>query len=105
MNVMPPAQVQCPGCERGFTPSGLSQHLSRIGDFRCHRVVVASQTHLASTTFPHMVPPPTLSSTWTSQIAGGVTLGDLDEYSVPTQGEFTMTCVAAHAAILRKFSR
>lgn len=105
MNVIPPAQVQCPGCERGFTPSGLSQHLSRIGDFRCRRVVAASQTHLASTAFPRTAP--RLLSTSASQIVGGaaVNLGDLDEYSEPTQGEFTVTRVAAHAAILRKFSR
>jgi hypothetical protein len=100
MNVMQPAQVQCPGCERVFTPSGLSKHLSKIDDFQCHHIVAASQTHLASMAFPCMAPPLTLSLIWASQIAGGVTLGNLDEYSELTQGEFTVTRVATHAAIL-----
>jgi len=101
MDATLPAQVRCPGCERDFTPCGLSQHVSRTQDLRCRRVVATSQSHLFSTTFPRMGPPPTLSSTWVSQAAGEGTLGD--EYNEPTQGEFAVTH-AAHVAALQKIS-
>src|SRR3979490_1231821 len=54
----PPTQVWCPGCEKGFTPRGLSQHVSRTQDLCCRRVVATSRSHLASTAFPHMGSPP-----------------------------------------------
>lgn len=99
MNAARPAQVRCPGCEKNFTPRGLSQHITRTQDLRCRRVVATSQTPLLSTAFPRMGSPPTLSSTWVSQVAGENTLGD--EYNEPAQGEFAVTH-AAHAAALRK---
>src|SRR5882757_2115982 len=34
---MPSAQIQCHGCGKHFTPSGLSQYLSKTQDLRCHR--------------------------------------------------------------------
>jgi len=34
---MPSAQIRCNGCNRVFTPSGLSQHLSKTQDSRCRR--------------------------------------------------------------------
>src|SRR5260221_8110470 len=105
MNFMQPAQVSCPACERVFTPCGFSQHLSRIEDPHCRCVLEKSQTQSASTTFPRMAPQPTLSSTRASQISGEFALGDLNEYNEPTQGEFAVTHVAAHAAISQKFSR
>ena len=101
MDTMLPAQVQCPGCESDFTPHGLSQHVSRTQDLQCCHVVAMSQSHLFSTTFPCMGPPPTLSLTWVSQAVGEGTLGD--EYNEPTQGEFTVTH-ATHVAALRKIS-
>ena len=105
MNAVQPILVWCPGCEQNFTPSGLSQHVSRIRDLRCRRLVVTSQLHLASAAFPHMASPPTLSSTWAFQVMGEDTLGD--EYNEPTQGasEFAVIHVAARAAALRKFYR
>ena len=105
MNFMQPAQVSCPGCERVFTPHGFSQHLSRIEDHRCCRVLEKSQTQSTSTTFPRIASQPTLSSTWASQISGALALGDLNEYNEPTQGEFAATHVAVRAAISQKFSR
>jgi hypothetical protein len=45
----------------------------------------------------------TLASNWASQIVGEaseVALGDSGEFNEPTQGEFTVTHVATHAAIL-----
>ena len=98
MNAVQPVQVWCPGCEQNFTPSGLSQHVSRIQDLRCCHVVVISQLHLASAAFPRMASPPTLSSTRASQVAGEDSLGD--EYNEPTQGEFAVIHVAASAAAL-----
>jgi len=100
MNATQPVQVQCPGCKKDFTPRGLSQHVTRTQDLRCCCVVAMSQTQLLSTAFPRMGSPPTLSSTWVSQVAGEDTLGE--EYNEPTQGEFTVTH-ATHAAALRKF--
>ena len=90
MNVMRPAQVWCPACERVFTPHSLSQHLSRNEDPRCRSVLERSQTQSASATFPCMASHPTFS---VSQISGEVALGDFNE---PTQGEFAVTHVAAH---------
>jgi hypothetical protein len=65
-----------------------------------------------------MASPPTLSSTWASQVADGDTLGDEhDEANFggsnetpnlsahPSQGEFTVTHVTARAAVLRKDCR
>ena len=49
-----------------------------------------------------MASPPTLTSNWASQIVGEtgeVALGNSGEYDEPTQGEFTVTHVAAHAAV------
>ena len=97
-----PAQVKCPGCEREFTPRGLSQHVSRIDNIRCRRVVVTPHSYLPSTAFPSMASLPTLTSNRASQIVGEtgeVALGNSGEYDEPTQGEFTVTHVAAHAAI------
>jgi len=48
-----------------------------------------------------MGPPPTLSSTWVSQVVGEGILGD--EYNEPTQGEFAITH-ATHVATLQKIS-
>jgi len=90
-----PAQVQCPECVKWFTPSGFSQHVSRTRDLRCRRIVARSQSHLATAAFPRMAPPPTLSSTWASQVAGEDALGD--ENNKATQGKFAVTHVAAHA--------
>ena len=100
MNTTRPAQVRCPGCEKDFTPRGLSQHVTRTQDLRCRRVVAMSQTQLLSTAFPRMGSPPTLSSTWVSQVAGEDTMGD--EYNESTQGEFAVTH-AAHAAPYENF--
>ena len=102
MNAMLPAQVWCPGCERDFTPCGLSQHVTRTQDLRCHHVVATSQSHLLSAAFPHLASPQMLSSTWASQGAGEDTLGD--EYKEPTQSEFAMTH-AAQATALQKIYR
>jgi len=99
----PPTQVWCPGCEKGFTPCSLSQHVSRTQDLRCCRVVATSRSHLASTAFPHMGSPPTLCSTWAPQVAGEDALGN--EYNKPAQGEFAVTHVATCAAVLQNFFR
>ncbi len=105
MNAMRPAQVRCPGCERDFTPRGLSQHVSRTEESCCRDAIATSQAHLVSAAFPRMASPPTLPPSWASQIAGETTLGNLNEYNEPTQGEFAMAHVAADVAALRKFSR
>jgi len=99
---MLPAQVQCPGCEKDFTPRGLSQHVARTQDLRCRRVVATSQSHLLSAAIPRMASPPMLSSTWTSQVAGEDALGD--EYEEPIQSEFAVTH-AAWATALQIFYR
>ena len=101
MDVMRPAQVRCPGCERDFTPRGLSQHVTKTQDQRCRRVVATSQPHLLSAAFPRMASPPTLSSTWASQVAGEDALGG--EYEEPTQGEFAVTHAACAAALQKNY--
>jgi len=95
MNAALPVQVRCPGCESNFTPRGLAQHVSRSRDSRCRDAVATSQSHRPSAAIPRMVSPPTLSSTWASQVEGEDAPGD-----EPTQGEFAVTRVAAHPAIL-----
>jgi hypothetical protein len=35
---MIPAQVQCRGCDKAFTPRGLSQHVSKTQNMRCRHV-------------------------------------------------------------------
>jgi hypothetical protein len=35
-------QVLCHGCNRGFTPRSLSQHITRSQDTRCHRKVAVT---------------------------------------------------------------
>jgi len=94
---MLPAQVQCAACERDFTPCGLSQHVTRTQDQRCRCAVAMSRPHLLSAAFPRMASPPTLSSTWASQVAGDDALGD--EYKEPTQGEFAVTHATCAAAL------
>jgi len=103
MNVMQPAQVRCPGCERDFTPCGLSQHITKTQNLCCHHVLVTSQSCLVSGAFPHMASPLTLSSAWAPQDADEPALGN--DFNEPTQGEFTMNHITAHAATLRNFLR
>ena len=99
---MLPAQVRGPGCEKDFTPCGLSQHVARTQDLHCHHVIAMSQSHLLSAAIPRMASPLMLSSTWTSQVAGEDALGD--KYKEPIQSEFTVTH-AAWATTLQIFYR
>jgi hypothetical protein len=107
MNPVPSAQLRCPGCERVFTPRSLSQHVSWTQDSRCRRVVTTLQSPIVLVAFPCMVSLPALSQ---NQVVGEDILGNeygQDNFGVsnetlvlsahPTEGEFTMTCVAASA--------
>ena len=44
------AQVRCNGCNKLFTLSGLSQHIAKTPDVRCHLVYGTSQAHVAQLT-------------------------------------------------------
>jgi hypothetical protein len=63
------AQVRCEGCNRKFTPSGLSQHVAKTQNPYCRSVYSTSQAHLRYNSIDHAapstvpVPSPTL---WTS---------------------------------------
>jgi len=37
-NSMIPVQVRCQGCDKAFTPRGLSQHVSKMQNERCRRI-------------------------------------------------------------------
>lgn len=37
-NTMIPAQVRCQGCDKAFSPAGLSQHMSKTQNLRCWRI-------------------------------------------------------------------
>ena len=55
---MTTAQVQCFGCNRNFTPNGLSQHFSKSPDPRCHDArSVSRQVELVSAPFPRTASP------------------------------------------------
>ena len=47
-------QIRCDGCGRVFTPSGLSQHLSKTQNLRCRRSL--AQTGFASVSPPDRAP-------------------------------------------------
>jgi hypothetical protein len=41
---MPTAQIQCQGCDRTFTPSGIGQHITKTWHLQCQTVHAASQS-------------------------------------------------------------
>src|ERR1700742_4520480 len=59
--LMATVQVRCHGCDRGFTPCGLSQHVSRTQDSRCHGVGVPSQAQWTPGFILQTASPPVLS--------------------------------------------
>ena len=113
MNTMHGTLLQCPGCNRGFTPSGLSQHVSKTSDARCRHIVNSAQSQIVSAPFPHMASLPPLSPIWAPRIMVDDAPGDgydsersgalnepPDLVTFATLSEFTATHVAtAHAAI------
>ena len=42
------AQVRCDGCNKPFTPSGLSQHIAKTPNARCHSAYGPSQAQLVN---------------------------------------------------------
>ena len=46
------AQLRCFGCDRNFSPRGLSQHYSKTQDPRCRRRSIAPQFSSVSATIP-----------------------------------------------------
>jgi hypothetical protein len=44
--IMNAAQIRCHGCNNWFTKSGLSQHVAKTRDMRCHAVYSAPQARL-----------------------------------------------------------
>jgi hypothetical protein len=84
-------EIQCPGCEKRFSPRGLSQHISKSRDARCHRVGAPLASQAPAVSFPHMdsaqPPHPVLSR------ASGGAQGRPDDNLERqlTIGEFTAT--------------
>jgi hypothetical protein len=113
MNTARGTLLQCPGCNRGFTPRGLSHHVSKTQDARCRRIVSSTQSQIISAPFPRMNSLPPLSPIrpprvtvddapddgYDSEGSGALNEPpDLD--TLATVGEFTATRVATdHAAI------
>jgi hypothetical protein len=77
--IMSSMQIQCHGCNRNFTPQGLSQHVNRTPHPRCCAVYITSQLPSVSTSVPRMVFPPALDPSHISCNLGDDTPGD--EYS------------------------
>ena len=67
---MPSAQLRCHGCDKVFTPRGLSQHVNKTHDSRC-RVNVASQGRSVSASVVCTAFQPGLYPNHTSQDLGG----------------------------------
>src|ERR1700730_10521446 len=63
---MATAQVLCFGCNRKFSPRGLSQHVSKTQDLCCCSSSTAAQFPFASSAIPHagfsLAPGPNYSS-------------------------------------------
>jgi hypothetical protein len=100
--VMLTPEIPCPGCERRFSPRGLSQHISKSRDARCRAIggtgaPDASQVPVVS--FPDLVsqrPPDPFSLSDTGHLDMG-----LEPQS--TIGKFFVTC-GAHL-MLKKVQR
>ncbi len=52
---MIPAQVQCQGCDKAFTPHGLSQHMSKTQNLCCRHINRPPLDHFHTPSIPHMV--------------------------------------------------
>ena len=50
---MIPAQVQCRGCDKTFTPHGLSQHISKTLNLRCRYVNDPPRAHFGIPSIPY----------------------------------------------------
>ena len=74
---MTAAQVQCFGCNRNFTPRGLSQHVSKSRDPRCRASSVTGEVQLATAPIHRTAFPPALAPNWVSQGSGRVSPDDL----------------------------
>ena len=76
------AQVQCFGCNRKFTPRGLSQHFSKSPDPRCHDARAASrQVELVSAAFARTASPLLLNSDHVSTGSRRVSPDDLSRHN------------------------
>lgn len=76
------SRVQCHGCERWFSPSGLSQHVSKTGDMRCRDALTVSRFLHASSSIQRAAMPQQLSPNG----APPVSLGRSDSEIAVTQG-------------------
>ncbi|KAF8481855.1 hypothetical protein DFH94DRAFT_691497 [Russula ochroleuca] len=73
---MSSVQIRCHGCNRNFTPRGLSQHVNRTPHPPCRAVYITSQLPSVSTSVPRTVFPPALDPSCTSCDLGDDTPGD-----------------------------
>lgn len=58
--IMATPLIQCRGCKRAFTQRGLTLHLSKSRDIRCHRISVTLRNPVISPSMSHVVSPPPL---------------------------------------------
>ena len=106
------AQVQCYGCNRVFSPRGLSQHITRSQDIRCRHKFTISDSQIRTTpgssTASSTAPIPIDSSRVTADITAGdefpLENGEVSNQSSDLDaGEFAITCVAVVAAQVNIF--
>ena len=84
---MATAQVQCFGCNRKFTPRGLSQHISKTRDPCCRGgSAVTLQMPLMSTSIPHTAFPPALDSNRVPQGSGRISPDNLGMHNYDLGG-------------------
>jgi hypothetical protein len=79
--IMSSVQIQCHGCNKSFTPRGLSQHVSRTPHPRCRAVYTASQLPSVSTSVPHTASLPGIDSSRASCDLGDDARSPGDEYN------------------------
>src|SRR6267142_1013723 len=105
---MPTSQLQCPGCDKVFTPRGLSQHVSKTYNTCCHNVNVVTQSQSVSASFAWTAFPPALFLNHDPPLMGAdgpceayepksciASNKDPDSYLLSLESKFTMTCVVA----------
>lgn len=86
------AQTRCRGCKETFTPHGLSLHIVKTDNMRCHTVYSTSQSGLALRSIPDVAVSQAQIASSTSQLYpddyGFTDDEDHDFAAQPSDGEF-----------------
>ncbi|KAF8489360.1 hypothetical protein F5888DRAFT_1808868 [Russula emetica] len=86
------SRVQCHGCDKWFSPRGLSQHVSKTQDTRCRDTVAASQVSAVSSSIQNAATQPWLSPNCASPVSRGSSPDS--EFDHTTCGQLSDTEIA-----------